>query len=100
MPLHPHGHTHARATCALHLSCIMSDTKSSGLWSKGLGVGGWGGRAGTKQRVTLNSADRSWRELRDLSFAAVAPVLSQRAKSIQSEYQDSKVLPSAPFCLI
>eukprot|EP00884_Botryococcus_braunii_P006843 jgi/Botrbrau1/1615/Bobra.0185s0030.1 len=46
--------------------------------------------AGSKQRLTMNSSDRTWKELRDLSFAAVAPVLSQRAKSIQSEYHDSK----------
>lgn len=86
--------------CALHPACIMWDTESSmvrrkeGTEAEG---GGAGARAGNKQRVTLNSADRTWRELRDLSFAAVAPVLSERAKSIQSEYQDSKVFPPVPL---
>ena len=32
-----------------------------------------------------------WRDLRDLSFAAVGPELGQRAKSIQSDYKSSKV---------
>lgn len=39
----------------------------------------------------LNSADRVFRELRDLSFAAVGPRLGERAKAIQADYKDSKV---------
>ena len=47
--------------------------------------------AGGKQRITLNSADRIYAELRDLSFAAVGPQLRQRAMAIQSDYKTSKV---------
>ena len=39
----------------------------------------------------LNSADKVFRELRDLSFAAVGPRLGERAKAIQADYKDSKV---------
>lgn len=46
--------------------------------------------AGGKQRITLNSADRVFSELRDLSFAAVGPQLRQRAMAIQSDYKTSK----------
>ncbi|KAK9844079.1 hypothetical protein WJX81_004070 [Elliptochloris bilobata] len=46
--------------------------------------------AGGKQRIVLNSADRVFRELRDLSFAAVGPCLGERAKAIQADYKDSK----------
>ncbi len=49
--------------------------------------------AGSKQRITLNSADKMYAELRDLSFAAVGPQLRQRAMAIQSDYKTSKVLP-------
>lgn len=38
----------------------------------------------------LNSADKVFRELRDLSFAAVGPRLGERAKAIQADYKDSK----------
>ena len=46
--------------------------------------------AGAKQRIVLNSADKVFRELRDLSFAAVGPRLGERAKAIQADYKDSK----------
>jgi hypothetical protein len=52
--------------------------------------------AGGKQRITLNSADRIYAELRDLSFAAVGPQLRQRAMAIQSDYKSSKVAQPAP----
>ena len=48
-------------------------------------------RAGGKQRITLNSADRIYAELRDRSFAAVGPELRKRAMAIQSDYKTSKV---------
>lgn len=51
--------------------------------------------AGGKQRITLNSADRIYAELRDLSFAAVGPQLRQRAMAIQSDYKTSKVTQTA-----
>ena len=38
---------------------------------------------GTRQKVALNSSDRLFKELRDLSFAAVGPRLGERAKLIQ-----------------
>ena len=47
--------------------------------------------AGGKQRITLNSADRIYAELRDRSFAAVGPELRKRAMAIQSDYKTSKV---------
>ena len=47
--------------------------------------------AGRRERMALNSADRTFRELRDMSFAAVGPRLNTRAKALQSEYKDSKV---------
>ena len=47
--------------------------------------------AGSKQRITLNSADRIFAELRDRSFAAVGPELRKRAMAIQSDYKTSKV---------
>ena len=53
--------------------------------------------AGSKQRITLNSADKIYAELRDLSFAAVGPQLRQRAMAIQSDYKTSKVLPLCKF---
>ena len=46
---------------------------------------------GGKQRITLNSADRIYAELRDRSFAAVGPELRRRAMAIQSDYKTSKV---------
>ena len=49
------------------------------------------GCPGGKQRVALNSADPVYAELRDLSFAAVGPVLGERAKAIQADYHGSKV---------
>ena len=60
--------------------------------SQGLFVKAAGTRAGGKQRITLNSADKTYAELRDLSFAAVGPQLRQRAMAIQSDYKTSKVL--------
>lgn len=51
------------------------------------------GCPGGRQRIALNSADKVFRDLRDLSFAAVGPQLGQRAKSIQSDYKTSKVAP-------
>lgn len=42
--------------------------------------------------MSLNSADRTFAELRDMSFAAVGPRLGARAKALQSDYNDSKVL--------
>ena len=50
--------------------------------------------AGGRQKIALNSADKVFRDLRDLSFAAVGPQLGQRAKSIQSDYKTSKVANS------
>ena len=44
----------------------------------------------------LNSADRVFRELRDLSFAAVGPRLGERAKAIQADYKDSKARFACP----
>jgi hypothetical protein len=55
------------------------------------------GCPGGRQRVALNSADKVFRDLRDLSFAAVGPQLGQRAKSIQSDYKTSKVAPVHTF---
>ena len=47
--------------------------------------------AGQKQqKFALNSADKVYLELRDLSFAAVGPKLSERAKSLQTDYKGSK----------
>ncbi|BDA43254.1 Vacuolar protein sorting-associated protein 33A [Coccomyxa sp. Obi] len=46
--------------------------------------------SGVRQKIALNSADKVFRDLRDLSFAAVGPQLGQRAKSIQSDYKTSK----------
>ena len=51
-----------------------------------------GDPAGGKQRITLNSSDKIYAELRDLSFAAVGPQLRQRAMAIQSDYNTSKVI--------
>ena len=51
-----------------------------------------GNPAGGRQRITLNSADKIYAELRDLSFAAVGPQLRQRAMAIQSDYNTSKVM--------
>ena len=48
--------------------------------------------AGSKQRISLNSADRIYAELRDRSFAAVGPELRKRAMAIQSDYKTSKVV--------
>ena len=53
--------------------------------------------AGAKQRIVLNSADKVFRELRDLSFAAVGPRLGERAKAIQADYKDSKARQSSPL---
>jgi len=39
-----------------------------------------------------------FRELRDLSFAAVGPRLGERAKAIQADYRDSKARPRAQPC--
>ena len=43
-----------------------------------------------QQKFALNSADKVYLELRDLSFAAVGPKLSERAKSLQTDYKGSK----------
>ncbi|KAK9830347.1 hypothetical protein WJX72_011177 [[Myrmecia] bisecta] len=47
-------------------------------------------QGGSKTRIVLNSADRVFRDLRDLSFAAVGPQLGARAKMLQSDYKDTK----------
>ena len=47
--------------------------------------------AGQKQqKFAVNSSDKVYQELRDLSFAAVGPKLSERAKSLQTDYKGSK----------
>ena len=46
--------------------------------------------AGKQQKFALNSADKVYQELRDLSFAAVGPKLGARAKSLQTDYKGSK----------
>ncbi|KAK9808509.1 hypothetical protein WJX73_003066 [Symbiochloris irregularis] len=45
---------------------------------------------GRKERMTLNSTDRTYKDLRDVSFAAVGPRLGTRAKALQSQYKDTK----------
>lgn len=48
-------------------------------------------RAGSKQKMVLNSSDKLFADLRDASFAAVGPRLGEKAKVIQTNYQGSKV---------
>lgn len=54
------------------------------------GVVQLGGEGGKHQKFALNSADKVYLELRDLSFAAVGPKLSERAKTLQTDYKGSK----------
>ncbi|KAL3150677.1 hypothetical protein ABBQ32_000472 [Trebouxia sp. C0010 RCD-2024] len=54
------------------------------------GVVQLGAEGQKQQKFALNSADKVYQELRDLSFAAVGPKLSERAKSLQTDYKGSK----------
>ena len=74
------------------LSAICVGLLCSSIFQACFLLKGLGTHAGSKQRITLNSADRIYAELRDLSFAAVGAQLRQRAMAIQSDYKTSKVL--------
>ena len=54
---------------------------------------------GRKERMTLNSTDRTYKDLRDVSFAAVGPRLGTRAKALQSQYKDTKVHAGMIACM-
>lgn len=47
-----------------------------------------GNKDGKKMKIPLNSGDRLYAEIRDMNFAAVGPLLAQRAKSISQQYDE------------